>query len=284
MADLLERASRLIQSEGFIGAHSFIFLTRYAALQGDRALLRTIGDSLEELSTLPESAALAYAYAEYFEAAKGGFCPAAAEFLLTRASEEDPMLLPALAKCSRVFENTDLLERAIDLADEREEDPFAALGFLELFRATQHGEYLDRAVTAADRIRREFAHTFDASKAYDLDQPSCNSAVALLYDEIARLTQKKEWFRAREVQNRFISLLADRYPASVAFGLCALLADYFEAKTVVCAVPEGTVPPEVKALLSFYSPLTEILIVPAQTQKAKFYLLHDGSLEEISGM
>ena len=131
MADLLERASRLIQSEGFTGAHSFIFLTRYAALQGDRALLRTIGDSLEELSTLPESAALAYAYAEYFEAAKGGFCPAAAEFLLTRASEEDPMLLPALAKCSRVFENTDLLERAIDLADEREEDPFAALGFLE---------------------------------------------------------------------------------------------------------------------------------------------------------
>ena len=261
MADLLERASRLIQSEGFTGAHSFIFLTRYAALQGDRALLRTIGDSLEELSTLPESAALAYAYAEYFEAAKGGFCPAAAEFLLTRASEEDPMLLPALAKCSRVFENTDLLERAIDLADESEEDPFAALGFLELFRA----------------------HTFDASKAYDLDQPSCNSAVALLYDEIARLTQKKEWFRAREVQNRFISLLADRYPASVAFGLCALLADYFEAKTVVCAVPEGTVPPEVKALLSFYSPLTEILIVPAQTKKAKFYLLHDGSLEEISG-
>ena len=47
MADLLERASRLIQSEGFTGAHSFIFLTRYAALQGDRALLRTIGDSLE---------------------------------------------------------------------------------------------------------------------------------------------------------------------------------------------------------------------------------------------
>ena len=43
MADLLERASRLIQSEGFTGAHSFIFLTRYAALQGDRALLRTIG-------------------------------------------------------------------------------------------------------------------------------------------------------------------------------------------------------------------------------------------------
>ena len=38
MADLLERASRLIQSEGFTGAHSFIFLTRYAALQGDKAV------------------------------------------------------------------------------------------------------------------------------------------------------------------------------------------------------------------------------------------------------
>ena len=288
MADLLDRASRLIQSEGFTGAHSFIFLTRYAALQDDKALLRLVGETLEELSTLPESATLAYAYAEYYEASRSGFCPAAAEFLLARASRNDPMLLSALAKSARVFGSAALLERAIDLAEEEQEeereDPFTALGLLELYRATQHGDYLNRASDLAVRIRRNFQQKFDPSSVYDLEQPSANSAVALLYDALGRITQEEQWVKAREVQNRFIALLADRYPTKVAFGLCALLSDSFEAKTVVCVVPEGTVPPEVKALLSFYSPLTEILVVPGQTDRTKVYLLRQGKLEEIAGI
>ena len=176
MADLLDRASRLIQSEGFTGAHSFIFLTRYAALQDDKALLRLVGETLEELSTLPESATLAYAYAEYYEASRSGFCPAAAEFLLARASRNDPMLLSALAKSARVFGSPTLLERAIDLAEdeleEEREDPFTALGLLELYRATQHGDYLNRASDLAVRIRRNFQQKFDPSSVYDLEQPS----------------------------------------------------------------------------------------------------------------
>ena len=263
MADLLDRASRLIQSEGFTGAHSFIFLTRYAALQDDKALLRLVGETLEELSTLPESATLAYAYAEYYEASGSGFCPAAAEFLLQRASRNDSMLLSALVKSARVF---------------------GSAALLELYRATQHGDYLNRASDLAVRIRRNFQQKSDPSSVYDLEQPSANSAVALLYDALGRITQEEQWIKAREVQNRFIGLLADRYPTKVALGLCALLSDSFEAKTVVCVVPEGTVPPEVKALLSFYSPLTEILVVPGQTDRTKVYLLRQGKLEEIAGI
>ena len=39
MADLLKNAAELIQSEGFTGAHSLIFLIRYAFLAENRSLI-----------------------------------------------------------------------------------------------------------------------------------------------------------------------------------------------------------------------------------------------------
>ena len=284
MADLLERASRLIQSEGFTGAHSLLFLIRYAALTGNRQLMRLVGSTLEELSTLPESAMLAYVYAEYYEAEKEAFCPAAAGFILDRCSGEDEMLLPALAKCARVFRVEKYLDGALDLAEIGRDDAFAALGMLEVYRATREGEYLNRAAEYATVIRNNFDRFFDAKAAYDIENPSANSALALVYDALARITQDEQWVEARKVHNRLISLLADRYPTRVAFGLCALLGDYFETKTVVCAVPEGELPPPVRTLLSFYEPLTEILVIPAKTDTAKYYLMKQGKLEELKGI
>ena len=285
MESKLENAVELLKSEGFPGPYSFIFMIRWAALTEDRALLQLIGNSLEEMETLPESASLAYVYAEYYEASRAPFCEAAAAFLLGRCGEEDRMLLPALAKCARVFQKEGDLDRAIELSGEiAQPDPFAALGLLELYRATFHGDYLNRAVAIAEEVRAGFLQLFSPGEAYDAEEPSFNSAVALLYDELARITQEAQWVKAREVQNRLVSLLADRYPTRVSFGLCALLADAFESKTVVCAVPEGKVPPELNALLSFYAPLTERIVVPTKTDTVKYFLMRNGKLEEIKGI
>ena len=140
------------------------------------------------------------------------------------------------------------------------------------------------AVAVAEEIRLRFKELFSPDEAYDGEEPSFNSAVALLYDELARLTQEEQWVKAREVQNRFISLLADRYPTRVSFGLCALLSDAFEAKTIVCAVPEGKEPPELDALLSFYAPLTERIVIPTKIDTVKYFLMQNGKLEEIKGI
>ena len=70
----------------------------------------------------------------------------------------------------------------------------------------------------------------------------------------------------------------------IRFGLCALLADEFEAKTVVCMFPGEEVPPEVRALQAYYSPLTEFITVPAETERTRYYLLKDGELEELKGV
>lgn len=288
MGTKLENAVELIKSEGFTGAHSFIFLTRWAALANDKALMALVGNSLEEMSSMQESASLAYAYAEYYEAEKAAFCPAAAEFILPRCSGSDPMLFPALAKCARVFGREDYLQRAAEMAvyaeeifTEPEEQAFAALGMLELYRATDSGEFLNSAVEIAEEIRRRFTDSFDPKAVYDLEQPSGNSAVAVLYDALARLTQEERWVKAREVQNRFVSLLADKYPTRVAFGLCALLADEHEAKTIVCAVPGEEYSPQLRALLSFYAPLTERIIVKTETENEKYFLMEKGQLKEI---
>ena len=285
MESKLENAVQLLQSEGFAGAYSFIFLIRWASLAGDKALLQRIGKSLEEMDSFRESASLAYVYAEYYEASRAPFCEPAAAFLIGRCSEEDPLYLAALAKCARVFRREEFFALARPLADEcPPADPFAALGLLELYRATFHGEYLNRAVAVAEEIRLRFKELFSPDEAYDGEEPSFNSAVALLYDELARLTQEEQWVKAREVQNRFVSLLADRYPTRVSFGLCALLSDAFEAKTIVCAVPEGKEPPELDALLSFYAPLTERIVIPTKIDTVKYFLMQNGKLEEIKGI
>lgn len=288
MTELLERAVKLIRSEGFSGAHSLIFLIRWANLAGDRELMKTIGNFMEEMSTMQESASLAYAYAEYYQASGAEFCPLAASFILERCSREDRMILPALAKCARVFGKQKFLEEAAEMVSGGADGPFAALGMLELYRTTFDVKYLNRAGDCAEEIRRNYGRMFRPEEAYDLEEPSVNSAVALLYDELARMTQAPFWEESRTVQNRMVSILADKYPACVAFGLCALLADAFESRTVVCAIP-GTenppeIPPEMRPLLDFYAPLTEILTVQTGKDKVKYFIMKQGKLEELTGI
>ena len=289
MAGLLKNASELIQSEGFTGAHSLIFLIRYAFLAENKTLMKLVGNTLEGMSGLEESASLVYAYAEYYQAEKADFCLPAISFLIPRCRDDDPMLLAALAKAANVTGDERYLQLALMKADELFEPelkdaPFAALGFLELYRLSGDGSWLDQAAGLGELVKENFRELFDPSAAYDLQQPSPNSATALLYDELSRLTRDRQWHSAREVQNHLVRLLADKYPTRVAFGLCALLADEFEAKTVVCMIPGDAVPPEVRALQAYYSPLTEFIIVPAETEKTRYYLLKDGELEELKGI
>lgn len=289
MGNIIENAVERIKGEGFTGAHSFIFLTRYAFLAGDRTLQKLIGNTLEELNTMPESSALIYAYAEYFEAAEQDFCRTAVNFLINRADPRDGLFPLALAKCARVFNQESWLEEAQKQLSEREKRhsaaPFEALAYLELYRATYNGAYLNCAAEIGEEVIRNFNEHYDHRNVYDLAEPSVNSAVAWLYDELARITQDEKWEKVRTAQNHFISLLADKYPTRVAFGLCALLGDEFESQTVICMLPGKEHTPELRALLSYYAPLTEVIVVPsAGTERAGYYLLKKGKLEPIASL
>ena len=254
----MDNTVRLLKSEGISGAQDLIFLTRYAALCSDKTLTASVGESLKQL-IMPRNAWLSYALAEYYESTGEEFAKTACEYLL--ASEENAM---ARNKAARVFENEDYLI----------EDTNDPLALIELYKATYDEDALNKAIDMAAYIRDNFEKFFNPEDVYDFKEPSSNSCIAVLFDEIARITQERAWIAARERQNHFVKLLSEKYPTRVSFGLCALLADNFESKTFVI---EGEVP---RSLFSFYSPLTE-LVVKGGTGKTRVFLSEEGVLSEI---
>ena len=227
-----------IEAEGFRGAHTLIFLIRYAALSEDRELMALIGNTMEDMSTLPESPELLAAYREWNLATGRG------------------------AEIVRFLE---------ERSDGRTE--CMPWDYLDLYRETYDSEFLDKAITGGEFILEHFHEMFDPANVYDIERPSFNSRVAVLYADLARYTQDEKWIRARDVQNRMIRLLADKYPTGVCYGLIALLGEEFGEQTVVC---EGEVP---AALAGFYAPTTAIVYRPSDTPRV--CLMKDGRLEEI---
>ena len=229
----------IIESEGFQGAHTLIFLIKYAYLADDKKLMSLVENTLESMDSLPESEMLYNAYKELYAATGKGLD--ALKFLKSRgygAAKED---MP-----------WDLLDR---------------------YRETYDPSYLERAIKGAEYILKNFHDMFNPENVYDISEPSFNSRVAVLYDEIARYTQDKKWKDARDKQNKFIRLLSDKYPTGVGYGLIALLGEEFGETTVVC---EGEIP---SSVLNFYAPTTAIVFKPSE--KKSIGIMKDGVVEQI---
>ena len=95
--------------------------------------------------------------------------------------------------------------------------------------------------------------------------PSSNSAAAVLFDRLSRLTGEERWRQAAEAQLRFICRSAGSYPAGHAFGLIALLSAVYPTKELVCVAKEP--PAMLQTVLSRYSPeLTVLLKRPGESQ------------------
>ena len=218
---------RIIESEGYQGAHTLVFLIKYAYLANDSKLMDLVGNTLETMDSLPENEMLYRAYRE-MNAATGKFSDIVS-FLAGRGDYDSKEDMP-----------WDLLER---------------------YRDTYDPDYLARAEKGGEYILENFHEMFNPENVYDIEEPSFNSRVAVLYDELARYTQKEKWIEARARQNKFIRLLADKYPTGVGYGLIALLGEEFGETTVVCS---GEIPDSVRY---FYAPTTAIVFEPSDEKK-----------------
>lgn len=216
-----------IEAEGFNGAHTLLFLVRYAYLSNDTKLMGLLQNTLEGMKTLPESPMLLKLYKEFYAAT--GTCYEIVEFLSGREKNISKNDMPW------------------DLID--------------LYKETYDPQYLESAIKGAEYIYSHFHDMFDPNNVYDISEPSFNSRVAVLYDDLARYTQDEKWLTARQNQNKFIRLLADKYPTKVCYGLIALLSEEFGETTVVC---EGEVPESVR---KFYAPTTAVVYKPSDTKK-----------------
>ena len=210
------------------------------------------------------------------------------------------LLLMALGRAARVFDSGVYREAAQELAaflaremggpDElkavwsagnarfaaRLDDyAFYALGLLELYRADYDPAHLRLAAELAEKIPERFADpaggffltAADDEKLIlrpketgDGALPSGNSAAAVLFRRLWRLTAEEKWREAAERQLRFVCGGLGRYPASACFGMLAVLDAALPTRELLCAAPDESIPEALRAVERKYAPELEILL------------------------
>ena len=210
------------------------------------------------------------------------------------------LMLMALAKAARVFEDPRYLMEARELAAFMSgslygegrlrarlcrgelrytagltDYAFYALGLLELYGADREPGHIIAAAELAGELTRRFRDGeggfFDTAEdaetlvlrpkeLFDGALPSGNSAAALLFDGLFRLTGAERWRRAREEQLSFICGGAGQYPAGCAFGLLAMLGLLYDTRELVCVLPEERPPEALKAMTARYAPELTVLV------------------------
>lgn len=185
---------------------------------------------------------------------------------------------------------------------------FYALGLFELSQVSYGPDAYAPIESLAQQILRHFGRERGGyyrvsdqaetlikrpMEVYDGAMPSGNSAAALLFDLLRRMTGEEKWRAACDAQLDFLCAYSAEYPAGCAFGLCALLSLVFPTKELVCAAetlpealdtvmaryfPELTLlvkTPENKEELASFAPFTKELWL--KDGKAAFYLCSGGA-------
>ena len=247
------------------------------------------------------------------------------------------LLLTALARAARAFGSAVYLDAAEELAAFLAREPggqdelkacrvggeaylparlddyaFCALGLLELYRADYDPAHLKLAGELAEQILRRFADPAGGffltaeddeklilrpKETQDGALPCGNSAAALLFRRLWRLTAREAWREASERQLRFVCGGLGEYPAAATFGLCAVLDAVTPTQELVCAAPDEAVPEALRAVERKYAPELELLLkTPARAAalaeaapftadyapkdgKAAFYLCRGGACQ-----
>lgn len=190
------------------------------------------------------------------------------------------LMLMALSRAAKAFDSSRYLSHARALADflaekdagleltacrcggenrvpaQLDDYAFYALGLLELYNVSLEPADCLRAEALADKIALDFADeqggyfrtAKDAERLikrpkelYDGALPSGNSAAALLFDLLRRMTGKEKWRELSEKQTDHICKASGEYPAGCPFGLGALMSRVYPTRELVCSAAE---PPE----------------------------------------
>ncbi len=151
---------------------------------------------------------------------------------------------------------------------------FCALGLLELYAADFDPQHLLDAEALAGELER-FADTrggyFDTpeegeklilrpKETQDGALPCGNSASAVLFDRLFRLTAEEKWRAALDSQLAFLKITAGKYPASNVYGLTAMMLAEGPGRETVAVLPDEHFPDELRAILRRWSPEMAVLV------------------------
>lgn len=153
---------------------------------------------------------------------------------------------------------------------------FYALALTEHYKTGFDAADLTEAKAAAERIVDSFADyagyfdTADTAEkllirpksVYDNAMPSGNSAAAVVFDQMFRLSGEAKWKDLRDKQLRFICGCSDSYPAGCAFALSALMGSAYNTRELVC-VCEKDIPSALYSVTEKYAPELTVLVKTA---------------------
>ncbi len=160
---------------------------------------------------------------------------------------------------------------------------FYALGLLELYDAELEAAYIERAAALAGDIISGFKaddggyyrtrHGAESlplrpKERVDGALPSGNSAAALLFDRLSRLTGEERWREAAQRQLDYVCGGVGDYPAGYCFGLLAAMNEVYGTRELVCAAPDGELPEPLRALQSRYEPTLTLLLKTPENGEA----------------
>lgn len=153
---------------------------------------------------------------------------------------------------------------------------FCALALMEHYKTGFDAADLTKAKLEAECIVNNFADKagyFDSSvnaekliirpkSVYDNAMPSGNSAAAVVFDRMFRLSGEAKWKELRDRQLRFICGYSDSYPAGCAYALTALMGSTYNTRELVC-VCEKLIPSALYAVTEKYAPELTVLVKTA---------------------
>lgn len=226
------------------------------------------------------------------------------------------LMLMALSKAARVFNNSRYLVAAQKLAEflaskdggaaltacyyegegkipaQLDDYVFYALGLLELSQVCFEPEIYSRILQLSQEIEARFSaedggyyRTGEGEEQlikrpmeiFDGAMPSGNSAAALLFDLLRRMTGREDFRQACERQLDFICAESQKYPAGCAFGLIALLSLVYPTKELVCVWEDA--PEALDTIMAKYAPeLSVLLKTPANAAVLEVFAPHTAAL------
>ncbi len=175
---------------------------------------------------------------------------------------------------------------------------FCALGLLELYSADFDPRHLLDAEALAgelDRFADPRGGFFDTpadgeklilrpKETQDGALPCGNSACAVLFDRLFRLTAEEKWRAALDGQLAFLKAAAGQYPASNVYGLTALMLSEGPGRETVAVLPDERHPDELKAILRRWSPEMAVLVkTPANAETLSAAAPFTASMEVKNG-